>query len=89
MNPSDYTFITYRGHNHLVARGTPLAPLMAELLGRDNGLMHGKGGSMHLIDVQRGILGSYALIGAQLVIAMGRRCRRVPRQRPGHRVLFR
>jgi TPP-dependent pyruvate/acetoin dehydrogenase alpha subunit len=71
MQPADYTFITYRGHNHLVARGTPLAPLMAELLGRDNGLMHGKGGSMHLIDVERGVLGSYAIIGAQLVIANG------------------
>ncbi|MFJ4768066.1 pyruvate dehydrogenase (acetyl-transferring) E1 component subunit alpha [Streptomyces sp. SID4919] len=71
MRPDDYSFITYRGHNHLVARGTPLAPLMAELLGRDNGLMHGKGGSMHLIDAERGILGSYAIIGAQLVIANG------------------
>ncbi|MFD8940299.1 thiamine pyrophosphate-dependent dehydrogenase E1 component subunit alpha [Streptomyces sp. NPDC059578] len=71
MRTDDYSFITYRGHNHLVARGTPLAPLMAELLGRDNGLMHGKGGSMHLIDAERGILGSYAIIGAQLVIANG------------------
>jgi acetoin:2,6-dichlorophenolindophenol oxidoreductase subunit alpha len=71
MGPDDYVFVTYRGHNHLVARGTPLAPLMAELLGRDNGLMHGKGGSMHLIDAERGVLGSYAIIGAQLVIANG------------------
>jgi acetoin:2,6-dichlorophenolindophenol oxidoreductase subunit alpha len=71
MREDDYSFITYRGHNHLIARGTPLPPLMAELLGRDNGLMHGKGGSMHLIDVERGILGSYAIIGAQLVIANG------------------
>ncbi|MFI1014933.1 thiamine pyrophosphate-dependent dehydrogenase E1 component subunit alpha [Streptomyces sp. NPDC020965] len=71
MRRDDYSFITYRGHNHLIARGTPLGPLMAELLGRDNGLMHGKGGSMHLIDAERGILGSYAIIGAQLVIANG------------------
>ncbi|GII95988.1 thiamine pyrophosphate-dependent dehydrogenase E1 component subunit alpha [Sinosporangium siamense] len=71
MADDDYAFVTYRGHNHLVARGTPLAPLMAELLGRDNGLMHGKGGSMHLIDAERGVLGSYAIIGAQLVIANG------------------
>ncbi|MER5769484.1 thiamine pyrophosphate-dependent dehydrogenase E1 component subunit alpha [Streptomyces sp. NPDC001985] len=71
MREDDYSYVTYRGHNHLIARGTPLAPLMAELLGRDNGLMHGKGGSMHLIDAERGILGSYAIIGAQLVIANG------------------
>jgi acetoin:2,6-dichlorophenolindophenol oxidoreductase subunit alpha len=44
---------------------------MAELLGRENGLMRGKGGSMHLLDVAKGVLGSYAIIGAQLVIANG------------------
>jgi acetoin:2,6-dichlorophenolindophenol oxidoreductase subunit alpha len=71
MNADDYVFTTYRGHNHVLARGTPMTPVMAELLGRENGLMHGKGGSMHLLDVSRGILGAYAIIGAQLVIANG------------------
>ena len=71
MNDDDYMFTTYRGHNHVLARGTPMTPVMAELLGRENGLMHGKGGSMHLLDVSRGILGAYAIIGAQLVIANG------------------
>jgi acetoin:2,6-dichlorophenolindophenol oxidoreductase subunit alpha len=71
MRPDDYTFVTYRGHNHVLARGTPMTPVMAELLGRENGLMRGKGGSMHLLDVSRGVLGSYAIIGAQLVIANG------------------
>jgi len=71
MREDDYTFVTYRGHAHVLARGTPMTPVMAELLGRENGLMHGKGGSMHLLDVSRGVLGSYAIIGAQLVIANG------------------
>jgi acetoin:2,6-dichlorophenolindophenol oxidoreductase subunit alpha len=71
MNDDDYMFTTYRGHNHVLARGTPMTPVMAELLGRENGLMHGKGGSMHLLDTSRGILGAYAIIGAQLVIANG------------------
>jgi acetoin:2,6-dichlorophenolindophenol oxidoreductase subunit alpha len=71
MRPDDYTFVTYRGHNHVLARGTEMTPVMAELLGRANGLMHGKGGSMHLLDVSKGVLGSYAIIGAQLVIANG------------------
>ena len=71
MRQDDYTFVTYRGHAHVLARGTPMTPVMAELLGRENGLMHGKGGSMHLLDVSRGVLGSYAIIGAQLVIANG------------------
>jgi pyruvate dehydrogenase E1 component alpha subunit len=48
-----------------------MTAVMAELLGRRNGLMHGKGGSMHLLDVAKGVLGSYAIIGAQLVIANG------------------
>src|SRR5207253_436790 len=71
MREDDYMFVTYRGHNHVLARGTPMAPVMAELLGRENGLMRGKGGSMHLLDTSRGILGAYAIIGAQLVIANG------------------
>src|SRR5262252_7322172 len=71
MRPDDYTFVTYRGHNHVLARGTEMTPVMAELLGRQNGLMHGKGGSMHLLDVSNGVLGSYAIVGAQLVIANG------------------
>jgi pyruvate dehydrogenase E1 component alpha subunit len=71
MHTDDYVFTTYRGHNHVLARGTPMTPVMAELLGRENGLMHGKGGSMHLLDVSHGILGAYAIIGAQLVIANG------------------
>ena len=71
MNDDDYMFVTYRGHNHVLARGTPMTPVMAELLGRENGLMHGKGGSMHLLDVSRGIMGAYAIVGAQLVVANG------------------
>ncbi len=71
MADGDYMFVTYRGHAHVLARGTPMTPVMAELLGRENGLMHGKGGSMHLLDVSRGILGAYAIVGAQLVIANG------------------
>src|SRR5205823_9408544 len=71
MRPNDYTFVTYRGHTHVLARGTAMTAVMAELLGRQNGLMRGKGGSMHLLDVTKGVLGSYAIIGAQLVIANG------------------
>ncbi|HLH59138.1 MAG TPA: thiamine pyrophosphate-dependent dehydrogenase E1 component subunit alpha [Streptosporangiaceae bacterium] len=71
MDPRDYAFVTYRGHAHVLARGTPMTPVMAELLGRENGLLHGKGGSMHLQDASRGIMGAYAIVGAQLVIANG------------------
>src|SRR6202162_3113162 len=71
MRSDDYTFATYRGHDHTLARGVPMAPVMAELLGRENGLMAGKGGSMHLTSVEHGVMGSYAIVGAHLPIACG------------------
>jgi TPP-dependent pyruvate/acetoin dehydrogenase alpha subunit len=71
MKPTDWTFATYRGHNHTLARGVPMTPVLAELLGRTNGLMAGKGGSMHLTSVEHGVMGSYAIIGAHLPIACG------------------
>ncbi|NNC91423.1 MAG: thiamine pyrophosphate-dependent dehydrogenase E1 component subunit alpha, partial [Acidimicrobiia bacterium] len=71
LQPDDYVFATYRGHAHTIARGAALGQVMAELLGRENGLLKGKGGSMHLTDVDRGMMGSYAIIGAHLCIANG------------------
>jgi TPP-dependent pyruvate/acetoin dehydrogenase alpha subunit len=71
MQPDDYTFCTYRGHNHTLARGVPMAPILAELFGRAGGLMGGKGGSMHLTSVEHGAMGSYAIVGAHLPIAVG------------------
>lgn len=71
MRPDDWTFATYRGHAHTLARGVPMAPVMAELLGRANGLLGGKGGSMHLTSVDHGVMGSYAIIGAHLCVANG------------------
>ena len=71
MRPTDWTFATYRGHAHTLARGVPMTPVFAELMGRTNGLMAGKGGSMHLTSVEHGVMGSYAIIGAHLPIACG------------------
>ena len=71
MRDDDYTFATYRGHNHALARGAPMGPLYAELFGRANGLMGGKGGSMHITDVDHHMMGSYAIVGAHLPIALG------------------
>lgn len=71
MQPGDYTFATYRGHAHTLARGVPMTPILAELLGRENGLLGGKGGSMHLTSVEHGVMGCYAIIGAHLAIANG------------------
>jgi pyruvate dehydrogenase E1 component alpha subunit len=71
MRPDDWTFCTYRGHAHTLARGAPMAGVLGELMGRECGLLGGKGGSMHLTDVSKGAMGSYAIIGAHLPVAAG------------------
>lgn len=71
MRTDDYTFATYRGHAHTLSRGVDMGPVLAELLGRENGLLKGKGGSMHLTSVEHNMMGSYAIIGAHLTLANG------------------
>ena len=71
MRPDDWTFCTYRGHAHTLARGASMTGVLGELMGRQCGLLGGKGGSMHLTDVEKGAMGSYAIIGAHLPVATG------------------
>jgi len=71
MDPGDLSFCTYRGHAHTLARGVEMEKVLGELMNRDNGLMRGNGGSMHLTSVKHGVMGSYAIIGAHLPIACG------------------
>jgi pyruvate dehydrogenase E1 component alpha subunit len=71
MQKGDLSFCTYRGHAHTLARGVPVEQVLGELMQRDNGLMRGKGGSMHLTSEPHGVMGSYAIIGAHLPIACG------------------
>ena len=71
MRQDDFTFCTYRGHNHTLARGVPMTPILLELVGKQGALMGGKGGSMHLTSVEHGAMGSYAIVGAHLPIALG------------------
>jgi pyruvate dehydrogenase E1 component alpha subunit len=71
MRPGDLTFCTYRGHAHTLARGAEMEKVLGELMQRDNGLMRGKGGSMHLTSVAHGAMGSYAIVGAHLCVANG------------------
>jgi TPP-dependent pyruvate/acetoin dehydrogenase alpha subunit len=71
LRPDDLVYCTYRGHVHTLLRGAPMGALMAELMGRANGICGGKGGSMHLTDVVHGAMGSYAIVGAHMPIAAG------------------
>jgi acetoin:2,6-dichlorophenolindophenol oxidoreductase subunit alpha len=71
LRDGDSMLCTYRGHGAVLAMGAPLDRTFAEILGRDQGLCGGKGGSMHLTDVSVGAYGSFAIVGAHLPIAAG------------------
>jgi pyruvate dehydrogenase E1 component alpha subunit len=71
LRPDDYVFATYRGHHHAIARGATPTECLAELMSRATGLCKAKGGSMHLTKADRGMLGSYAIVGSHLPIAAG------------------
>jgi TPP-dependent pyruvate/acetoin dehydrogenase alpha subunit len=71
LAPNDLVFCTYRGHHHCLARGMSPESAFAEILGRADGCCGGMGGSMHLTDVSLGLLGSYAIVGAHIPIAVG------------------
>lgn len=62
---------THRGHGHCLAKGLDPAPMYAELMGRDAGTCHGRGGSMHIADPSQGIFGANGIVGAGLPIAVG------------------
>lgn len=71
LAPGDRMVCTYRGHGAVLAMGAPLDRTFGEIMGKAGGLCGGKGGSMHLTDVEHGAYGSFAIIGAHLPIALG------------------
>jgi acetoin:2,6-dichlorophenolindophenol oxidoreductase subunit alpha len=71
LRPDDYVFATYRGHHHAIARGASPEECLAELMSKATGICKAKGGSMHLTKADRGMLGSYAIVGAHLPMAAG------------------
>jgi acetoin:2,6-dichlorophenolindophenol oxidoreductase subunit alpha len=71
LREDDYVFATYRGHHHVMARGATPAECLAELMSKATGLCKAKGGSMHLTKADKGMLGSYAIVGSHLPIAAG------------------
>jgi len=71
LNHDDYITSTHRGHGHCLAKGAELNPMFAELLGKEAGYCHGKGGSMHIADTKRGNLGANAIVAGSTGIATG------------------
>ncbi len=71
LTPADYITTTHRGHGHMLAKGGALKPMMAELFGKRTGYCKGKGGSMHIVSYELGILGANGIVGANIPIATG------------------
>jgi TPP-dependent pyruvate/acetoin dehydrogenase alpha subunit len=71
IRPDDFITSTHRGHGHCIAKGADVERMMAELLGRENGYCHGRGGSMHIADVATGNLGANGIVAGGIPIAAG------------------
>jgi len=71
LKPDDYITSTHRGHGHLIAKGGETDKMMAEIFGRATGYCNGKGGSMHIADLDLGMLGAMSIVGSGLPIAVG------------------
>jgi pyruvate dehydrogenase E1 component alpha subunit len=71
LRPEDYVTSTHRGHGHCIAKGGDISRMMAELYGRSTGYCQGKGGSMHIANIELGILGANGIVAAGMPIAGG------------------
>jgi pyruvate dehydrogenase E1 component alpha subunit len=71
MRDDDYLISTYRSHGHAIVRGTDPKYVMAELFGRVDGCSKGRGGSMHMFNLERRFMGGYGIVGGNLPIAVG------------------
>jgi pyruvate dehydrogenase E1 component alpha subunit len=71
LGDDDYIVSTHRGHGHCIAKGCDVIGMMKEIYGRRDGICHGKGGSMHIADFSKGMLGANAIVGGGPPIAVG------------------
>src|SRR5579864_1519763 len=71
LDDRDYLTITYRGHGHALARGMAMEAAFGELMGLSSGCCHGVGGSMHLTDFSRNLIGAFAIIGPSYSVGLG------------------
>jgi len=71
LNKDDYVTSNHRGHGHCIAKDVPLDLMMAEMFAKRNGVCKGMGGSMHLCDFSKGMLGAFGIVGAGIPIATG------------------
>ncbi|QAY60213.1 pyruvate dehydrogenase (acetyl-transferring) E1 component subunit alpha [Microbacterium protaetiae] len=83
LRPTDYLFTNYRDHGYAIARGMGADRVMAELFGRSDGVSKGLGGSMHMYDASKRMLGGYGIVGGQIPPATGAALALTLQQKPG------
>ncbi|HEY4026233.1 MAG TPA: dihydrolipoyl dehydrogenase [Candidatus Dormibacteraeota bacterium] len=71
LKAGDYIYTSYREHGHAIARGVDPRTVMAELFGKETGVAHGRGGSMHIFDLSHRFMGGYGIVGGHLPLAVG------------------
>ena len=71
LSDKDHIASTHRGHGHCIAKGVDVHGMMAEIYGKDTGVCRGKGGSMHIADLDKGMLGANGILGAGAPLACG------------------
>src|SRR5918998_301912 len=71
LTDNDFITSTHRGHGHCIAKGVDIAGMVAELMGKSTGVCKGKGGSMHIADVEKGMLGANGIVGGGIPLACG------------------
>jgi pyruvate dehydrogenase E1 component alpha subunit len=71
LRADDAVYSGHRAHGHAIAKGAPLERVLAELMGRSDGLCRGLGGSMHLVDVEHGLMGATGVVGGNIPLALG------------------
>lgn len=71
LRDDDYVLGTHRSHHHCIAKGVNLKEMMAELLGKATGTNKGKGGTMHIADIRKGMLGANGVVGSNIPVATG------------------
>ena len=71
LRDEDFIFGTHRSHHHCIAKGVDINEMMAELLGKATGTNKGKGGTMHIADIEKGMLGANGIVGSNVPVATG------------------
>ena len=88
LSETDVVCSTHRGHGHCIAKGVEIEGMMAELFGRSTGICKGKGGSMHIADIDKGMLGANGIVGGGIALATGAALTAQVKQTDGVAVAF-